>query len=249
MNLPGHFSNFIQFLPTSSNYAMRVSLRQKALSYLQPVVLWKGSSPVSPVLELLLYQGRYQLATVDALYSDGDRYRPLVTGFGALRGRLEDVQSVLVLGGGIGSAVDVLRRFGARPHITLVELDKVVAQWAGELLREEDKSRVRIVVEDAHSFIQKVQTHFDVVVVDVFTSRKAAPFVTTKNFLEACKVRITPRGIFLLNYMQNADASTPWEETFARIGSVFPGARTLAFGPNRVVVWEAPGTIFHTAAP
>lgn len=220
-------------------FLMKVSSLQKASSYFSPVTLWQGSSPVSPVLELLLYQGRFQLATTDALYSDGDRYRPLVAGFGALKHRLKEVHSVLVLGAGIGSAVDVLRRFGARPQITLVELDDVVASLASELLREEDKARVRIVVDDAQVFIQRTHEQFDVVVVDVFTGRDAAPFVTATGFLEACKARLSPHGIFLLNYMQNPGAATPWQQTLGDIQTVFPAARSLSFGPNRVVVWEA----------
>ena len=219
---------------------MRVPFWKQVLSYFSPVVLWKGSSPVSPVLELLIFQGRFQLATTDALYSDGDRYRPLVTGFSALRDRLKSVKTVLVLGAGIGSAVDVLRRFGARPEITLVELDAVVARWTEELLREKDKARVRIVVDDAQAFIQKEKSTFDLIVVDVFTSRDAAPFVTAPDFLRACRARLSQTGSLVLNYMQNSDTPTTWEQTLERIRTALPGARFLAFGPNRVVVWKMP---------
>ncbi len=217
---------------------MHISLWKNALSYFSPVTLWKGSSPVSPVLELLLFQGRFQLATVDALYSDGHRYRPLVAGLGAVRHRLKDVKSVLVLGAGLGSAVDVLRRFGARPEVTLVELDEVVARWGREVLREEDRTRVRFVVDDAQAFIQEEEQHYNLVIVDVFTGREALPFVTEQDFLRQCRERLSPHGTFLLNYMQNA-GSPPWAETFGRIGRVFPDARMLALGPNRVVIWEA----------
>lgn len=217
---------------------MRVPLWKKVASYFSPVTLWKGSSPVSPVLELLLFQGRFQLATVDALYSDGDQYRPLVAGLGAVRHRLKEVKSVLVLGAGLGSAVEVLRRFGARPGVTLVELDEVVARWGREVLREEDRMRVRFVVDDAQTFIQKEQAEYDLVIVDVFTGREPLSFVTEADFLHACKRRLTSQGIFLLNYMQNP-WSAPWEATRARIEEVFSSTRTLTLGPNRVVVWES----------
>jgi spermidine synthase len=220
---------------------MRVPFWKRALSYLTPVTLWKGSSPVSPVLELLLYQGRYQLASLDALYSDGNRYRPVVTGLRAIKSRLPGIDSVLVLGAGLGSTVDVLRRFSARPRVKLVELDSVAAHWAQELLRAEDRKRVHIVVDDAQSFIARDVAFYDLLVIDVFIGRAAAPFVTQPEFLTACKKRIAKGGGLLLNYMQNPN-SPSWEETFSRIETVFTGARVLAFGPNRVVVWEDGGS-------
>lgn len=221
----------------SDLHIMRVSLWQRAASYFSPITLWKGSSPISRVLELLLFQGRFQLATIDALYSDGDRYRPLVAGFRAVRHRLKNVRSVLVLGAGLGSAVDVLQRFGAQPETTLVELDEVVARWGREVLRKEDRDRVRFVVDDAQAFIQRDQTQYDLVIVDVFTGREPLPFATEEDFLCACRRRLTSQGIFLLNYMQNP-GSPPWEQPLKRIEAVFDDARTLAFGPNRVIVWE-----------
>jgi predicted membrane-bound spermidine synthase len=215
---------------------MKISPWKKAISFLTPVRLWKGSSPVNPVLELLLSSGRYQLATVDALYSDGNRYRPLVAGLGEMRRQLSGVKSVLVLGAGLGSAVDVLRTFGARPEITLVELDEVVARWGRELLRSEDRDSVRFVVEDAQVFVQEGSDEYDLVIVDVFSGREPLPFVTQPDFLRACKQRMAPGGMFLLNYMLNA-GSAPWDETLSRIETVFAGARVLAIGPNRVMIY------------
>lgn len=216
---------------------MQLPLWKKALSFLTPVSLWKGSSPVNPVLELFLFHGRYQLATLDALYSDGDRYRPLVAGLGVVKPYLKNLESVLVLGAGLGSAVDVLRRFGAHPRVTLVELDEAVADLARSLLRPEDQKRVHIVVDDAQAFIQTVSSRYDAVIVDVFTGRTPLPFVTGNAFLKSCKQSIASGGIFLLNYMLN-DGAPPWSEILARIEAVFQGCRVLALGPNRVVVWE-----------
>lgn len=218
---------------------MKISLWKKALSFLTPVRLWKGSSPVNPVLELLLYQGRYQLATLDALYSDGDRYRPLVTGLGAMQRRLKEVGSVLVLGAGVGSAVDVLRRYGAHPMVTLVELDEVVARWGRELLREEDRARVRFVVEDARVFVREDAEQYDLVIIDVFFGREPLPFVSEPDFLRACRQRMKTGGSLLLNYMLNA-GSLPWEEVLGCIEAEFRGARVLTLGPNRVVVYPNP---------
>jgi len=216
---------------------MKVSARTRALSHLAPQRLWKGESAVSGELELLLYQGRYQLATADALYSDGDRYRPLVAAFRPMKARLQRVCTALVLGGGLGSAVDVLARYGARPEITMVELDEVVAGLGENLLSFEAKERVRYVVADAQTFIQNATQRYDLLIVDVFTARQPLPFVSEDAFLEKCRAAISPGGCFVLNYMQNPGAAEAWDTVESRIQQRFPAARTMAIGPNRVVVW------------
>ena len=88
-------------------------------SLLYPVRIRKSSSTVNPVLELFYFQGRYMLGTPDAVYSDGDRYRPLVAAFTApgLKPHLGNVRNVLVLGTGLASAVSGSWAPGARARL------------------------------------------------------------------------------------------------------------------------------------
>src|ERR1044072_5212819 len=116
---------------------MRLTRFQRLLSYLYPIRVRSSSSPENPVLELLYYQGRWQLGSVDVLYSDGHRYRPLGAPFKAVRHRLARLEEVVVLGTGLGSAVAILNRQGFHPPFTLVELDGVVLDWALELMPAE----------------------------------------------------------------------------------------------------------------
>src|ERR1044071_5243470 len=116
--------------------ATSLSLGQKIQGILFPIRIRKSSSALNPVLELYYYQGRYMLATKDAIYSDGEKYRPLVKAFELplLKSALGRVRNVLVLGTGLASAVHILNAKGFRPQFTLVEIDNLVLAWAREFL-------------------------------------------------------------------------------------------------------------------
>ncbi len=213
---------------------MQPSFFQKLRSYLAPVLLWKGSSPVNPVLELHFFRGRFQLATADALYSDGAHYRPLVAAFKGRSAGLQNVRTALVLGAGLGSAVYVLRRFGATPHTTLVDLDPIVLEWATGLMDRETRNRIRPVAADARTFIAEDAGRYDLVVVDIFLGQEPAPFVTEDDFLRACRARLAPGGFFVLNYIERDLGA--WARVRQKIARHFPTHEVLHLGINKVVV-------------
>ncbi|NDC41773.1 MAG: hypothetical protein EBZ77_09520, partial [Chitinophagia bacterium] len=113
-----------------------IPLYKRALSFIKPVWLSGGSSPINPRLEVLLYHDRIQLATGDALYSDGKYYTPATEIAKYLDKDLPQFEQVLMLGVGLGSLVDVLAEKGCTPAFTLVEKDEVVLRLATNYLQK-----------------------------------------------------------------------------------------------------------------
>lgn len=204
------------------------------LSFFHPVRVRKGSSHENPVLELYLYRNRWQLATLDALYSDGDKYRPLVLAYKELAGKLPDTRSVLVLGAGLGSAISVMDKLGYHPAFTLVDNDKLVLQWALEKLGDRAGNNITPVCDDARSFIQQNQQQYDLVIIDIFNGRVVPEFVTKPAFLEACRRSISPGGSMVMNYIVNHPKQ--WDELQATLSQVFPTNKVLKNDNNRIIV-------------
>jgi spermidine synthase len=215
------------------------SLWQRICSQLFPVSIRKSSSTINPVLELFYYRGRYLLGTSDAVYSDGIKYRPLLAAFGSkiLKPHLSGVQNVLVLGTGLASAVHILHSYGLRPAYTLVELDKLVLDWAIEHLPADTVQSVAPVCANAFDFIATNTTHYDLIIVDIFNGRKVPAQVTTHGFLQQCKEQLTTSGHLVLNYMVNSVD----DEARAQVAldSVFDTVEGLSFGINQVFVAKA----------
>lgn len=187
------------------------------------------------VLELYLYQNQYQLATPDALYSDGKKYRPLRLAFNALGKSLGRVKEVLMLGGGLASGARILAQKGYFPSITLVEHDSVIIDWAIATMPGDKKIKLKAQCEPAEVYVEEhVNEKYDMLVCDIFNGRQVPGFVTTTPFLQKCRRNINPGGHFILNYIVNKDAE--WREAMYNINTVFPQQVVLSDGINKVVI-------------
>jgi predicted membrane-bound spermidine synthase len=213
---------------------VKVNLFQEALSYLVPIKIWKGSGTINPVLELFLYRGEWQLATTDAVYSDGTRYRPLIEAFRKTEKLLPPVKNVLVLGSGLGSAVHILDKKGFYPTFTLVDKDEKVLELALLLLKPSQKHRVTTVCADAEEFVEQNDSKYDLIIVDLFFGRVVPAFVSTEDFIKKCRNCLNNDGIFIMNYMLNNEED---QRRFSLAQAQFPtDATVIDIGINKVLV-------------
>ncbi|MEI8278967.1 MAG: fused MFS/spermidine synthase [Bacteroidota bacterium] len=211
----------------------KIPFHKRLISYIYPVKIRESSSSVNPVLELFFYRNRYQLATLDALYSDGDKYRPLTIAFKAIKEQLPKVRNVLVLGTGLGSAVHILDGMGCQPNYTLVEIDKQVLQWALEFLPTNVR-HVLPVHEDAVHFVQENEKKYDLLIVDVFVGREVPDFVISNSFIEKCHQSVIPGGHFIVNYIVNDNRQ--WEKVQQKITNIFPKNKIISLDMNRIII-------------
>ena len=174
------------------------------------------------------------MGTEDALYSDGSRYRPLVVGFNELKNELRRIRNVLVLGAGLGSAVNILDKMGHHPNITLVDIDEVVLKWVSELLPRQLLTNTQLVASNAQSFIQETTKTWGLIVVDIFTGRTIPDFVASEEFLRNCKKHLHSDGCLIAKYIVNDKAE--WDNFFQTFSTVFPHVKVTEIGYNRILV-------------
>lgn len=212
----------------------RIPLYKRLLSYVYPVPIRRSAGSENEYLELNLYCNQLQLATEDALYSDGDRYKPARTAVKSLESVLPGIRHVLVLGAGLCSMVHVIRRREADPCFTLVEKDKVVLEWAMEFLEPNSPNKTEPICCDAALFMQHNTTSYDLVFIDVFKGRVVPGFVFSRTFLEQCRGSLAPGGHVAFNYIVNDNHE--WERVKNVFDDVFPGGRIVTSGVNRLLI-------------
>ena len=211
----------------------QLPFHKKLLSYFIPVLISKTATPENPLLELYVYRGRYQLATADALYSDGAAYTPLKIAFKHLKHELPAVKHALVLGTGLASAVHVMKQTGNNPDFTLVEYDNTILKMAMVYLPDY-KGNIHPVCADANQFMKENKSRYELLVVDIFISRAVPEFVTTAEFLNMCKAAIKPGGHFVMNYI--IQQKEEWHRVDAILRSLFPMSYCIDNGINRIII-------------
>ena len=214
-----------------------VPLYKRFISYFWPVWLQHEKSVINLQLEILLYRGRFQLATGDALYSDGVYYTPALTVVKRLKHFLPKVNNMLICGAGLGSMIQIISKKKYKPTFTLVELDKVVLRLAMEYLTAVTNANVIPVCEDAQTYIAVNTRKYDFIFIDIFDSRTVPDFVTDRAFLAKCRESLTPGGRLALNYIVNDDAK--WAATQKTFAGIFPRHEIIENDINRIFIAEA----------
>lgn len=211
---------------TSSRY-------KRFISFFLPLKMWRGLGSHGQRLELILYQGQWQLTTDDAIYSDGWRYQPLRVAFGKIRKRLPFVEQAVFLGSGIGSGIMVLRRMGFVPQCTLVDHDEEILNLARSVLQQ---PAIRFSCMDAEGFVHHSEENFDLLVIDIFEGRVVPGFVSNEQFLLRCRQLMRKDGIIVVNFMVNQAEDGL---RLQNIINLLPRCEVIDLGVNKVILFTA----------
>ncbi len=123
---------------------------------------------------------------------------------------------VLILGAGTGNDVLVARANGAG-QITAVEIDPAIARLGREknTARPYDADNVRLVIDDARSFLKKTNDLYDLIIFGTLDSQallggvgmlRLENFVYTRECFEQVKRHLAPGGVVATYYF----VSKPW---------------------------------------
>lgn len=214
----------------------KVSALKKLLSYLVPVTVASSSGSQNRFLEFILYRNQWQLATEEALYSDGNRYQPFRIAFKHVpKETLGHISECLVLGTGLGSIVQILsERYKARPRFTLVEYDEQILKWALENLSAMGIGNLDPYCENAEEFVKREKGKYDLICVDIFKGREVPSLFIEEEFLMNSRRLLKPGGIWIMNYIINDEKEAV--QFFRNIKRIFINLEIIEKDQNRIVI-------------
>lgn len=214
----------------------KVSPLKRLLSYLIPVTVANSSGSENKFLEFILYRNQWQLATEDALYSDGDRYQPYRIAFKNIpRQRLAQVSDCLILGTGLGSIVQILHgRYQCNARFSLVEYDEKILQWAMESLSSKGITGMEPHCANAADFVKTHKKQYDLICIDIFSGREVPSVFTEQDFLLRSKKLLKPGGIWIMNYIINDVKETM--DYLRNVKEIFPYVEIIEKEQNRILI-------------
>lgn len=112
------------------------------------------------------------------------------------------VQSVLIIGGGDGGALEEVLKHKDIQKVTMVEIDETVVEMSKKYLTSIcgnafDDPRTNLVIADANDFIAKCEDHYDVIIVDSTDPIGPGEVLFTKQFYQSCQRCLTYSGILI----------------------------------------------------
>lgn len=195
-------------------------------SHFQRLVLDRSRHGDLPPVRVVMLNGRKRLDAPTVNYSFGTLHTILAEALvrsGVLAARPD---SVLLLGLGAGSLVELLRReHGCTAPIVGVEIDPEVLRLGRQHFGLGEWPGLEIVQADARTFVGIDERRFSLVVVDLFLDSVVPPACREEPFLGHLCERLAPGGKLLFNVVadtvEGRTAATLLErELRARFGTV-----------------------------
>jgi SAM-dependent methyltransferase len=155
-----------------------------------------------------------------------------------------DSPSVLILGSGTGNDVAAALR-NQTSQIVAVEIDPLILELGKRFHFEKpyDSPRVKIVLQDARSYLQNSSGQFDLIVFSLLDSHtnsshysnvRIDSYVYTLEAMQAAKRLLSPKGLIIVKFQ----VTTPW--IAGRLSNLF----ATVFGRPPLEFWNEEGNFF-----
>lgn len=153
---------------------------------------------------------------------------------------------VLITGGGEGATLREVLKYPVN-EVVIVEIDESVIKVAKSYLKEWsngafDDPKVKLVINDGRSYIEKVENYFDVIIIDLPEPTEGGPayLLYTKEFYESVRKALTEKGMMVT---QSASASVNKLRVFVSIVTtlkqVFPYVKPyITYIPSFFAPWS-----------
>lgn len=141
------------------------------------------------------------------------------------------MRRMLVLGGGGYSFPKYALANYPDLLIDVVELDPGMTALARTHFALKDNPRLRIIEEDARTYLQKTGSVYDVILCDVFTSHYSIPFhMVTVEAIERMRSALAPNGVVLVNLLASPEGPSNrfYKALYATFETAFPEIQTYA---------------------
>lgn len=213
----------------------KANFYKRFVSYFWPIRIYTNHLTGDDFLEILLYQNRWQLATDDALYSDGDRYAPFRIAFNNINSsELKNAYSCLVLGAGLGSIAQILHKYNNKVSYTFVDNNTTILQWTATYLKSKKIQQTLFIHKDVNEFLNQCSQNFDIICMDIFKGRVVPPSVLQERVLQQCKNLLNENGYFVMNYMVHD--TDELHELKQMIASNFSSVQIVEKRENRIFI-------------
>lgn len=112
---------------------------------------------------------------------------------------LPEPQHILMIGLGGGSLAKFCYRHLPRTRISVVEINASVISLREHFSIPPDDERFEVIYDDGATYLARVPLRLDVILIDAFDERGAAPSLASLDFYRQASQSLTPDGVLIVN--------------------------------------------------
>ena len=146
-------------------------------------------------LELNEGQAQHSIYDPDTVLTDDVWDGHLVLPFAA---RSQPPKRVAILGNAAGTTSRAYEKFFPGTRVDGVEIDPELSE-IGKRYFDMNNPRLRLYHEDARPFLRRTDARYDVISVDAYRQPYIPFYLTTREFFELTRDRLTPDGVLVVN--------------------------------------------------
>ncbi|MES2618834.1 MAG: fused MFS/spermidine synthase [Bacteroidota bacterium] len=181
---------------------------KKALSYIFPSIVKKGITSKGQTFEICYENGIKVLNSNNANYSYGSLHSVMQKGIAEIL-KKQSVNSVLMLGLGAGSAIEILhKKCPVTPVITAIEYDEDIVKIACEDFNIQRFKQLKLIVADAFQWLNNNTTTYDLIIDDIFVDDTIPEQCFNADYLNRIANSLNPGGIYFRNMMNLSTQQT-----------------------------------------
>lgn len=175
------------------------------LSYVFPIVEFKGAGEKHAELEVCWCNGRKILNTKNANYSFGSLHQIFKQAFHYFKLKLYPPDVVLILGFGAGSVYQILRdNYKFNGNVIGVEHDSKIIELAYRYFNvSNDSHYLKLVHKDAGNYLIHKTQQFDYIIVDLFGDLVVPREFLSENFIAHLIYHLKKGGKIFFNLIES----------------------------------------------
>jgi spermidine synthase len=122
---------------------------------------------------------------------------------------LPEPRHILMIGLGGGSLAKFCHRHLPRTRISVVEINADVISLREHFSIPPDDERFEVIYDDGATYLARVPLKLDVILIDAFDQRGAAPSLASLDFYRQASQSLTPDGVLIVNL---SPYCVPWRQ-------------------------------------
>lgn len=219
----------------------KASFLKKLASYFFDLRIEQVYSETNKYLEIVLSKGRFQLNSSNATYSFEDLYGSYGSALEKIQPDSSHIQSVLVLGLGLGSIPYFLqKKYHLDCMIDCVEIDAVIIELAKKYYPDDAQfSQLNIHHADAVEWINQSSKKFDLITVDLFIDINVPFHLHSIHFISELKSHLATNGEILFSRLKRNKNFE--NQLWKNMSLVFPEAKEIETTGNSIMYWKNSG--------